>query len=89
MRLHTICLLALIAVAASPVVALSDAGSGAASASGTDCAVSNPARIAGLGRGLCKAIRIAQARQTCIQTCRDTYNGGEPLQTCIKQCPAE
>jgi hypothetical protein len=52
------------------------------------CAASVPARIADRERGLCR-IHIAQARQTCIQTCRDTYNGGEPLQTCIKQCPAE
>jgi hypothetical protein len=89
MRLQTVCLLALVAVTASPVAALSDARVGAASSrTGVSCAASVAARIADRERGLCR-IHIAQARQTCIQTCRDTYNGGEPLQTCIKQCPAE
>jgi hypothetical protein len=91
MRLQTVCLLALVAVTASPVAALSGTRVGAASSSRVEaaCTTSAPVRIADRERGLCKMIHVAQARQTCIQTCRDTYNGGEPLQTCIRQCPAE
>jgi hypothetical protein len=91
MRLQIVSLLALVVVTASPVAALSDTRVGAASSSRTEaaCTAAAPARIADRQRGQCSAIRVAQARQTCIKTCQDAYNGGEPLQTCIRQCPAE
>jgi hypothetical protein len=92
MRLRTACLLALVAVTASPVAALSDTRAGAASSSRVEaaCTASAPVWIDDRERGLCKTIHVAQTpRQTCIKTCQDAYNGGEPLQTCIRQCPAE
>jgi hypothetical protein len=44
-------------------------------------------------RKLCrKPVAVAQQspRDLCIKNCHNIYSGGgEPLQTCIKQCPAE
>ena len=43
-------------------------------------------------RKLCgKPMVVAQTqRENCIKNCQNIYSGGgEPLQNCIKQCPAQ
>jgi hypothetical protein len=95
MQLRTLCLLAIVAVPASlSGSAASNAPTWSAppdSGATVTCGAVVPRAFNG-GRKLCSgAIVVAQtARQQCIQVCRDTYSGGgEPLNNCIRQCPAQ
>ena len=97
MKLRTVVLIALVAVPASfsgsassnaPIATAPIAQTGATCAA----VVRSAAVTITSRRNLCsRPIVVAQTqRANCIKNCQNIYSGGgEPLQNCIKQCPAE
>ena len=97
MKLRTVVLIALVAVPAS------FAGSASSNAPASTASIAQPeATCAAVATraaamitsrpNLCsKPMVVAQTqRANCIKNCQNIYSGGgEPLQNCIKQCPAE